>query len=127
MKSNPNVQKIVKGQDFKYGSSLSPFTIVENNVVGMTESHLVHGGYQRGIGKYVKMQASVKEKLSEANWQIMAIQNDLKRIVDNGELHMFLSLNAVEDVTLFPKIPKFFAVELKEFENPMTLRIRYKN
>ena len=57
----------------------------------------------------------------------MRIQNDLKRIVDNGELHMFLSLNATEDITLFPKIPKFFAVELRDFENPMTIRIKYRN
>jgi len=55
----------------------------------------------------------------------MSIQNDLKRIVDNGELHTAIGLNLMEDITLFPKISKVFVLDLKEFENPLNIRIKY--
>jgi len=28
---------------------------------------------------------------------------------------------------LHPRIPRFFVIELKEFENPLTIRIKYMN
>ena len=106
---------------------LSPFTIVENNVVGLTTDHLVNKANKRIIGRQRKEVMPMVELLKQTNWQVMSVQNDLKRIVDNGEFHTHLWINQTVDATIYPKISKCFVLELREFENPLIIKIRYPN
>jgi len=59
MKSNPNVQKLVKDQEIKEKTALSPYTLVENSVVGLTQKHLILQNNEKAIGSTMKGQASV--------------------------------------------------------------------
>ena len=67
IKTNPHVQKIVKGQELKENTTLSPFTIVENSIVGLTENDLIYKNYKRGVGKAQKGKASVEDRLNNTS------------------------------------------------------------
>lgn len=127
MQTNPNVQNIVQNKTILDQSFLSPLTIVENNIVGLTSDHLINKTNTRVIGKIRKDHGSMHDKLKRANWEIMSVQNELKKIVDNGEFHTPIWLGQMLDITLPPRIPKCFIIELREFENPFVIKIRYPN
>ena len=66
--TNPNIQKLVKDKNIKDQTFLSPYTIVENNVVRLTSDHLINKANTRIIGPAKKDGRSMNELLKNTNW-----------------------------------------------------------
>ena len=68
MQTNPNVQNIVKNKKIQQQTFLSPYTIVENSVVGLTTDHVLNKANRPMIGRARKERRSMLDLLKDANW-----------------------------------------------------------
>lgn len=70
---NPNVQNLVKNKETYQQTFLSPLTVVENNVVGLTSDHLINKANRKIIGPARKERKSMHDLLKDTNWQVLSV------------------------------------------------------
>ena len=67
---------------------LSPFTIVENNFVGLTNKHFDSGDNSGLAGKSYEIKKRMQEQLAKTNHDIRLSLYHLSKIIDSGEFHI---------------------------------------
>ena len=124
---NPEIRKLIKDKELQDKSLLSPFTIVENNFVGVTSDHLLHQEDNKdGVGQdKIFSKRTMKEMLQKTNHDVKLALYQLSRLVDAGDFHMILQPDRSVTIELYAEIPRCFKLCLKDFEHPVVIQIRY--
>ena len=127
MFENPEIRKLIKDRQLQDKSLLSPFTIVENNFVGVTSDHLLNQEDNKdGVGQdKIFSKRTMKEMLQKTNHDVKLALYQLSRLVDAGDFHIILVPDRSVTIELYAEIPRCFKLCLKDFEQPVVIQIRY--
>ena len=124
---NPEIRRLIKDKQLQDKSLLSPFTIVENNFVGVTSDHLLHQEDNKdgcGLDKMFSKR-TMKEMLQKTNHDVKLALYQLSRLVDAGDFHIILTADRSVTLELHTEIPKCFKLLLRDFEQPLVILIKY--
>jgi len=124
---NPEIRKLIKDKQLQDKSLLSPFTIVENNFIGVTADHLLNQEDNKdGVGNdRIFSKRTMKEMLQKTNHDVKLALYQLSRLVDAGDFHIILVPDRSVTIELYAEIPRCFKLCLKDFEHPVVIQVKY--
>lgn len=128
-----DVQTILNDKQLKDKTFLSAFTVVENNVLGLTNeqivAHIDRMTEEEVSGdlpkSFINSKDTLSDIISETNLRMKAAQYAMHRLLDAGEFHTCLLPRQQMNVELCPTVPRCFKLDLREYMNPLHIKFKY--